>query len=171
MSVNRACILGYLGRDPEVRTTQSGTKIANLSVATSEAWTDRNSGERKERTEWHKVVIFNERVAEFAEKYLTKGARVYLEGSLSTRKWTDQGGVDRFTTEIVISQYRGELVSLEAPKGVHTEGNGHAEQRTSAPPPPKGKRGSMSDYWKPQGAPPPARDDLDDAIPFAPCWQ
>ena len=110
-SVNKCIIIGNLGRDPEVRSTQGG-KIVSLAVATSDSWRERGSGERKERTEWHRVVIFNERLAEIAEKYLTKGAKVYLEGALQTRRWTDQGGQERYTIEIVLSQYQGELVLL-----------------------------------------------------------
>ena len=100
-SVNKVILVGNLGRDPELRSTQDGMRIANLAVATSESWRDRVSGERKERTEWHRVVIFNERLAEIAEKYLKKGSKVYLEGALQTRKWTDNSGQDRYTTEIV----------------------------------------------------------------------
>ena len=116
-SVNKVILVGNLGRDPELRSTQDGMRIANLTVATSESWRDRTSGERKERTEWHRVVIFNERLAEIAEKYLKKGAKVYLEGALQTRKWTDQGGQDRYTTEIVLQRYRGELTMLDAAGG------------------------------------------------------
>ncbi len=116
-SVNKVILVGNLGRDPELRSTQDGKRIANLAVATSESWRDRNSGERKERTEWHRVVIFNERLAEIAEKYLKKGAKVYLEGALQTRKWTDQGGQDRYSTEIVLQNFRGELTMLDAAGG------------------------------------------------------
>ncbi len=102
-SVNKVILIGNLGRDPELRSTQDGTRIANLAVATSESWRDRVSGERKERTEWHRVVIFNERLAEIAEKYLKKGSKVYIEGALQTRKWTDQGGQERYSTEVVLA--------------------------------------------------------------------
>jgi single-strand DNA-binding protein len=108
-SVNRVILIGNLGKDPEVRSTKGG-KIANLSVATSESWRDKASGERMERTEWNRVVIFNERLVEIAEKYLRKGSKVYVEGSLQTRKWTDQGGAERYSTEVVLNQYRGELI-------------------------------------------------------------
>ena len=113
-SVNKVILIGNLGRDPELRSTQDGTRIANLAVATSESWRDRVSGERKERTEWHRVVIFNERLAEIAEKYLKKGSKVYVEGALQTRKWTDQGGQERYSTEVVLQRFRGELTMLEA---------------------------------------------------------
>lgn len=111
-SVNKVIIVGNLGRDPEMRTTQSGTKVANLRIATSERWKDRNSGEMQERTEWHSVAIFNEHLVSVAEQYLRKGSKVYLEGSLQTRKWQDQEGNDRYTTEIVMGRYRGELQML-----------------------------------------------------------
>ena len=112
-SVNKVILIGNLGRDPELRSTQDGTRIANLAVATSESWRDRASGERKERTEWHRVVIFNDRLAEIAEKYLRKGSKVYVEGALQTRKWTDQSGQERYSTEIVLSRFRGELTMLD----------------------------------------------------------
>jgi single-strand DNA-binding protein len=103
-----------LGKDPEIRATNNGDKIANLSVATSESWRDKASGERKEKTEWHKVVIFNEGLAKLAESYLRKGSKVYLEGALQTRKWTDKDGVEKYSTEIVLQKYRGELVLLDS---------------------------------------------------------
>ena len=111
-SVNKVILLGNLGRDPEVRSTQDGMKIVNLNIATSERWKDRNSGEQRERTEWHRVVIFNENLARIAEQYLRKGSTVYLEGQLQTRKWTDQQGVEKYTTEVVLQRYRGELTLL-----------------------------------------------------------
>ncbi|MGC2521878.1 MAG: single-stranded DNA-binding protein, partial [Stellaceae bacterium] len=116
-SLNKVTLIGNLGRDPEMRSTQDGTRIANFTVATSDTWRDRNSGERKERTEWHRIVIFNERLAEIAEKYLRKGSKVYLEGALQTRKWTDQGGQERTTTEIVLPKFRGELTMLDGAGG------------------------------------------------------
>ncbi len=112
-SVNKVILVGNLGRDPEIRSTQDGTKVANLSLATSETWRDRNSGERRERTEWHRVVIFNERLCEIAEKYLRKGSKIYVEGQLQTRKWTDQQGQERYTTEVVLQRFRGELTMLD----------------------------------------------------------
>ncbi len=111
-SVNKVILVGNLGRDPEVRNTQSGSKIVNLSLATSETWKDKNSGERRERTEWHRVVIFNEKLGEIAEKYLHKGSKVYLEGQLQTRKWTDQSGTEKYSTEIVLQNFRGTIVML-----------------------------------------------------------
>ncbi len=111
-SVNRVILVGNLGRDPEVKNTQTGQAIANLSIATSDSWKDKTSGERKERTEWHRVVIFNEKLAEVAQKYLRKGAKVYIEGQLATRKWTDKDGNEKYTTEIVLPKFGGTLVML-----------------------------------------------------------
>ena len=116
-SVNKVILVGNLGRDPEIRSTQDGMRIANLNLATSESWRDRASGERKERTEWHRVVIFNERLAEIAEKYLKKGAKIYVEGQLQTRKWQDQQGQDRYSTEVVLTRFRGELTMLDGAGG------------------------------------------------------
>src|SRR5262249_40247044 len=116
-SVNKVILVGNLGRDPEIRSTQDGTRVANLALATSETWRDRVSGERKERTEWHRVVIFNERLAEIAEKYLRKGSKVYVEGTLQTRKWTDNSGQERYTTEVVLQRFRGELTMLDGARG------------------------------------------------------
>lgn len=111
-SVNKVTLLGNLGKDPEVRNTQDGAKIVQLAIATSERWKDRNTGEPRERTEWHRVVIFNENLGRVAEQYLRKGSSVYLEGQLQTRKWTDQQGVEKYTTEVVLQRYRGELTLL-----------------------------------------------------------
>jgi single-strand DNA-binding protein len=161
-SVNKVILVGNLGRDPEIRSTQDGMRIANLAVATSESWRDRVSGERKERTEWHRVVIFNERLSEVAEKYLKKGSKVYIEGALQTRKWTDNSGQERYTTEIVLQRFRGELTMLDGrggggppAEGGHDEGYGGGfgdEARASGP------AGSS------RGRTP--VNDLDDDIPF-----
>ena len=163
-SVNKVILVGNLGRDPEIRSTQDGMRIANLAVATSESWRDRVSGERKERTEWHRVVIFNERLSEVAEKYLKKGAKVYIEGALQTRKWTDNSGQERYTTEVVLTRFRGELTMLDSAAGA---GGG---------PPIEGgydegyAGGGFGDESR-SSAPSPARtrtpvNDLDDDIPF-----
>ena len=112
-SVNKVILVGNLGRDPEVRTFQNGGKVCNLRIATSENWKDRNTGERRERTEWHSVAIFSEPVARIAEQYLRKGSKVYIEGQLETRKWQDQSGQDRYSTEVVLRPYRGELTLLD----------------------------------------------------------
>jgi single-strand DNA-binding protein len=126
-SVNKVILVGNLGRDPEIRSTQDGTKVANLSLATSETWRDRNSGERRERTEWHRVVVFNDKLCEVIEKYLKKGAKVYIEGQLQTRKWTDQSGVEKYTTEVVLQRYRGELTMLDGRQDGGGGGGGYGD--------------------------------------------
>lgn len=150
-SVNKVILLGNLGRDPEVRTTQDGTKIVNFTLATSERWRDKGSGEQRERTEWHRVVIFNENLARIAEQYLRKGSSVYVEGQLQTRKWTDQGGQERYTTEVVLQRFRGELTLLG---GRGEGGRGDDESRGD-----DGRDGSSGGS---SGGP----ADLDDEIPF-----
>jgi single-strand DNA-binding protein len=116
-SVNKVILIGNLGRDPEVRSFPNGGKVCNLRIATSETWRDRQTGERKEKTEWHSVAIFNENLAKIAEQYLKKGSKVYIEGQLETRKWQDQSGQDRYSTEVVLRQYRGELTLLDGRDG------------------------------------------------------
>ena len=116
-SVNKVILVGNLGKDPEVRRLNSGDQVVNFSVATSETWRDKNSGERKERTEWHNVVIFNENLGKVAEQYCKKGTKVYVEGQLQTRKWQDQSGADRYTTEVVLQRFRGELQLLDSRGG------------------------------------------------------
>ena len=165
-SVNKVILVGNLGRDPEIRSTQDGTRIAHLNLATSESWRDRVSGERKERTEWHRVVIFNDRLAEVAEKYLRKGSKVYLEGALQTRKWTDNSGQERYTTEVVLQRFRGELTMLDGAGGGgrsaggmgdpgYDEGpGGYDDTPRAAAPAGGGARGRSS------------ANDLDDEIPF-----
>ncbi len=171
-SVNKVILVGNLGRDPEVRSTQDGTKIVHLAVATSERWRDRNSGENRERTEWHRVVIFNERLGEVAEKYLAKGRSVYLEGQLQTRKWQDQSGQERYTTEIVLQRFRGELVLLggrdEGGAGAGPPADDQSDWGRSSSQPARG--GSAGGSSKGSGG---GRrelsenfDDLDDEIPF-----
>lgn len=157
-SVNKVILVGNLGRDPEIRSTQDGTRVANLSVATSESWKDKNSGERKERTEWHRVVVFNERLVEVIEKYLRKGAKVYLEGQIQTRKWTDQSGQEKYTTEVVLQRYRGELTMLDSRAG------GGGEAATGGDP----EESAYSGGGRSGGgrAPAPSGGDLDDDIPF-----
>jgi len=126
-SVNKVILVGNLGSDPEIRRLQSGEPVANLRIATSESWRDRQSGERKDKTEWHSVVIFNENLAKVAEQYLKKGAKVYVEGQLQTRKWADQQGNDRYTTEIVLQKFRGELQMLDS----RGEGQQQSQSRQS----------------------------------------
>jgi single-strand DNA-binding protein len=116
-SVNKVILVGNLGADPEVRAMQNGTKVVNLRIATSETWRDKSSGERKEKTEWHRVVIFNENLSKVAEQYLKKGAKVYIEGQLTTRKWQDKDGQDRYSTEVVLNRFRGELTMLDGRTG------------------------------------------------------
>ena len=158
-SVNKVILLGNLGRDPEVRSTQDGTKIVNLNIATSERWKDRNSGEQRERTEWHRVVIFNENLARIAEQYLRKGSTVYMEGQLQTRKWTDQQGVEKYTTEVVLQRYRGELTLL----GSRNEGAAALSSDSEAMSLGIGAAGVTSGATIPPMA---GSDDLDDDIPF-----
>ncbi|MBT3170506.1 MAG: single-stranded DNA-binding protein [Rhodospirillaceae bacterium] len=119
-SVNKVILVGNLGRDPEARQMQDGNPVVNLSLATSESWKDKNTGERREKTEWHRVVIFNERLADVAQKFLHKGSKVYIEGQLQTRKWTDQSGVEKYSTEVVLQRFRGELQMLDS----RSEGGG-----------------------------------------------
>lgn len=131
-SVNKVILIGNLGADPEVRRLQSGDAVVNLRIATSESWRDKNSGERKEKTEWHHVVIFNDGIAKVAEQYLKKGSKVFIQGSLQTRKWQDQSGADKYTTEIVLQNFRGQLEILDSP-AARSEEPRHRE----TPPPPR----------------------------------
>ena len=124
-SVNKVILIGNLGRDPEVRTFQNGGKVCNLRIATSDTWKDRNTGERREKTEWHSVAIFNENLARLAEQYLRKGSKVYVEGKLETRKWQDQSGQDRYTTEVVLRPFSGELTFLDGRDGGQGGGGGY----------------------------------------------
>ena len=151
-SVNKVILVGNLGRDPEVRSTQDGTKVANLSLATSESWRDKTSGERRERTEWHRVAIFNERLVDVAEKYLKKGSKIYIEGQLQTRKWTDQSGQERYTTEVVLQRFRGELTMLDG-RGAGAGGEA-------------GDGGGLSEPSAQGGRSGGGGGELDDEIPF-----
>ena len=156
-SVNKVMLIGNLGRDPEVRHTQDGKPVVTLNLATSETWKDRNSGERKERTEWHRVVIFNENLCRVAEQYLRKGSTLYIEGALQTRKWTDNAGVEKYTTEVVLQRFRGELTMLGGRNdggGGAPSGGGDYGGSSSG-----GDSGGSSSYGG--GSP-----DLDDEIPF-----
>ena len=161
-SVNKVTLVGNLGRDPEVRSMQDGGKIVQLSIATSESWKDKNSGERREKTEWHRVVIFNENLGRTAEQYLKKGSTVYIEGQLQTRKWTDQQGQEKYTTEVVLQRYRGELTMLggradSLPSPGYNDSNSDAGFN-SAPQ----NEGSSNDVSRSISG----IDDLDDEIPF-----
>jgi single-strand DNA-binding protein len=164
-SVNKVILVGNLGKDPEIRNLQDGSKVANFSIATSESWNDRASGERKERTEWHRVVIFNDRLCEVAEKYLRKGGKVYVEGALQTRKWTDQSGQEKFSTEIVLQKFRGELTMLDSRNAGGEggyEGGGARMPAASAP----AARGGGSSWEAPPQSKSSGGGDLDDEIPF-----
>src|SRR5437764_10146074 len=133
-SVNKVILVGNLGADPEIRTLNSGDRVANLRIATSETWRDRGSGERRERTEWHRVVIFNDNLVKVAENYLRKGSKVYLEGALQTRKWADQSGQEKFSTEIVLQKFRGELTMLDGRGGeAERDDGGHGGGFSSGP--------------------------------------
>jgi single-strand DNA-binding protein len=158
-SVNRVILIGNLGRDPEVRFSQDGTKIINFSIATSERWKDKSTGERREKTEWHRVVLFNEHLAEIAEQYLRKGSKVYVEGALQTRKWTGNDGVEKYSTEVVLQRYRGELTMLDT-RG--DGGGGSYGASEGGPPPPADDGGGPG--GRDGGAP--GGGDLDDEIPF-----
>jgi single-strand DNA-binding protein len=158
-SVNKVILVGNLGRDPEVRYAQNGNKIVNMSVATSDSWKDKTTGERKEKTEWHRVVIFNERLADVAEKYLKKGSKVYLEGALQTRKWTGNDGQERYTTEVVIDRFRGELTMLDGRGGGGGGEGGYDPPDAGGAESAQGRGGGGS---KKGGG----RGDLDDEIPF-----
>ena len=166
-SVNKVILIGNLGRDPEVRSFQNGGKVCNLRIATSENWRDRATGERKERTEWHSVAIFSEPLVKIAEQYLRKGSKVYIEGQLETRKWQDQSGQDRYTTEIVLRPYRGELTLLDGRDGGGGSGGGgdFGGGRGGYDEGPGGYGGgsSMGGGSAPQGG---GRSDFDDDIPF-----
>ncbi len=161
-SVNKVILVGNLGRDPEVRTSQDGSKIVNLNIATSETWKDRGTGERKEKTEWHRVVIFNPNLADVAERYLKKGSSVYIEGALQTRKWTDQSGQEKYSTEIVIGRFKGELTLLGGRDSGGGGGGGYDDGPRQGGG--GGGGGSRQGGGGGQSWEPPA--DLDDEIPF-----
>ena len=162
-SINKVILVGNLGRDPEVRATQDGSKIVNLSLATSERWKDRNNGEQRERTEWHRVVIFNENLGRIAEQYLRKGSTCYIEGQLQTRKWTDQQGAEKYTTEVVLQRYRGELTLLGG-RGDSALGDSSFDGSSNS----YASQSANSSRLSGDSTPPPMRDssNLDDDIPF-----
>jgi single-strand DNA-binding protein len=160
-SVNKVILVGNLGKDPEIRRTQDGRPIANLSVATSETWRDKATGERKEKTEWHRVVIFNEGLAKVAEQYLKKGAKVYVEGSLQTRKWTDQSGVEKYSTEVVLQGFNSNLTMLDG-RGGGGGGGSFGEE----PGGDFGSSGPVSSAPRRQVAAGSRNSDMDDDIPF-----
>jgi single-strand DNA-binding protein len=162
-SVNKVILIGNLGRDPEVRRLNSGEPVVNLRVATSESWRDKATGERKERTEWHSVVIFNPNLAKIAEQYLKKGSKVYLEGQLQTRKWQDQAGVEKYTTEVVLQNFRGELTLLDSrgsgEGGAFESSGGGSDFGSSGPTASRERKPAMAGGGG-------RRSDMDDEIPF-----
>ncbi len=161
-SVNKVILIGNVGRDPEIRSTNDGTRIANFTLATSENWRDKASGERRERTEWHRVVIFNDRLTDVVEKYVKKGAKLYIEGALQTRKWTDKEGQERYTTEVVLQRFRGELVMLDSRGGGGGASGDYAEEEPAGAGSGFGGGGGGSRGGAPRGG----GADLDDEIPF-----
>lgn len=159
-SLNRAMLIGHLGRDPEVKRLSSGDPVVNLRVATSENWRDKRTGDRVERTEWHNVVIYNENLCKIAEQYLRKGSKVFLEGKIQTRKWQDQGGADRYSTEIILTAFDGRIVMLSSKgeTGQADAGGGSSEPQSQQRPAPVERGGSLA-------------EELDDEIPFGPEWR
>lgn len=153
-SINKVILIGNLGKDPEIRSMQSGGRVCNLAIATSESWRDKKSGERRERTEWHRVVIFNDALVGIAERYLKKGSKIYIEGQLETRKWQDQSGNDKYTTEVVLRNYSGELTMLGRADG--GSGGGGKQVESSEP------SASLSNASEPIDE----LEDFDDEIPF-----
>ena len=167
-SVNKVILVGNIGKDPEIRSTQSGGKIANLTLATSETWNDKGTGERKEKTEWHRVVVFNDRLVDVVERFVKKGRKLYVEGSLQTRKWTDQSGQEKYTTEVVVDRFRGDITLLDSNRGGDEGGAGMGGEGGYAPRQPArqparsgGAGGGGAPAWEPNRS-----GDLDDDIPF-----
>jgi single-strand DNA-binding protein len=159
-SLNQVSLIGRVGKDPEVRTTQAGKKIVNFSLATEESWTDKSSGEKKSRVEWHKICCFNEGLGGVIERFVKKGSKIYVQGALATRKWTSQDGADHFSTEIVLQAFNGQMILLDGRGGgERSENPAPREERQPAT-----TRGTTY-------APPSGGGDLDDDVPFAPCWQ
>ena len=157
-SVNKVILIGHVGKDPEIRSFQNGNKVANFSLATSESWKDKSSGERKEKTEWHRIAVFNENIVGVVERFVKKGSKLYVEGALETRKWTDQSGQEKFSTEVVIKQFRGEITLLDG----KSDGGGQqapAGSYDQSPPRQSTGSGGGSGHARP-------RDDIDDEIPF-----
>ena len=157
-SVNKVILIGNLGKDPEVRRMQDGRPVVNLSVATSDTWRDKATGERRERTEWHRVVIFNENLCRIAEQYLKKGSKLYLEGSLQTRKWQDQSGQDKYTTEVVLQGFNGQLTMLDRAGGGSGSEVAESGSEFGSPGPTRERAPALAGAGR--------RDDMDDEIPF-----
>jgi single-strand DNA-binding protein len=168
-SVNKVILIGNLGADPEVRNTQDGRPVCSLSVATSDSWRDKQSGERKERTEWHRVVIFDEQICKVAQQYLKKGAKIYLEGQLQTRKWQDNSGQDRYTTEVVVPKFMGHLTMLDGrngSSGFNDGGNADFDAGSGGGSRDGGAKGQGAGKGLESGAPKSFEKELDDEIPF-----
>ena len=157
-SVNKVFLVGNLGKDPEIRTTQQGKRIANLTLATSEVWKDKQTGEKKEQSEWHKIVVFNDGLAGLLEQYTRKGSKLHVEGAIKTRKWQDQSGQDRYSTEIVVDQFNGDIVLCDR------VGSGQQEQREQ--PAPRQEHQRQAPQRKPEPQPDYTPNDLDDEVPF-----
>lgn len=159
-SLNRVMLIGNLGQEPDIRSMQNGGKVCNLSIATSESWKDRNSGERKEKTEWHRVVVFNEGLIGVIENYVKKGSKVFIEGQLETRKWQDKDGNDKYTTEVVIKNFNGSLTMLDG-RNDNQGGGGYQQQQSQ---PQQSSGGGMQQQNN--ATPAPVHDDFEDDIPF-----
>jgi len=164
-SLNKVMLIGNLGNDPDIRSMQNGGKVCNLSIATSESWKDKNTGERREKTEWHRVVIFNEGLVRVCESYLKKGSKVFIEGTLETRKWTDQSGNDKYTTEVVLKAYNGSLTMLDGRNDNQGGGGGYSQNNNN--------NNNGGDFNQDRGAQnrqpaaaAPVHDDFEDDIPF-----
>lgn len=157
-SLNKVMLIGNLGREPEIRSTQSGEWVPNLSLATSERWRDKQTGEKREKTEWHRIVIFNEKLVDVAERYLRKGSKVYIEGKLQTRKWTDQNGQEKYTTEIVLAKFNGVITMLDRAGNDNASGGDHVDDDG-----PAGGTGQQQSAGRPGSG---VGSDLDDDIPF-----
>jgi single-strand DNA-binding protein len=157
-SLNRVMLIGNLGQEPDIRSMQNGGRVCNLSIATSESWKDRNTGERKEKTEWHRVVVFNEGLVGVIENYVKKGSKVFIEGQLETRKWQDQNGQDKYSTEVVIKNFNGGLTMLDGRND--SQGGGGYQQR------PQAQQSGGGQQQQQNAAPAPVHDDFEDDIPF-----
>lgn len=170
-SLNKVILIGNVGADPEIKRTQDGRPIVNLRIATSETWRDKNSGERKEKTEWHSVVIFNEGLCKVVEAYVKKGSKLYIEGALQTRKWQDQAGSDKYSTEVVLQGFGGALVMLDGPSGdsaSNRSGGDYAGRQGGERP---SQQAARSSHQRPVAQAPSFSRDMDDDIPFAPEWR
>jgi single-strand DNA-binding protein len=163
-SLNKVMIIGNLGNDPDIRTMQNGGKVCNLSIATSDSWKDKNTGERREKTEWHRVVVFNEGIVRVCENYLKKGSKVFIEGSIETRKWTDNNGQDKYTTEIVLKPYNGNLTMLDGRNDNQGQGGGYNQSQNNNNSFGGGQQNS--NQGGAQSKPAEVYDDFEDDIPF-----